>query len=89
MHAFEARRAFVQNIARGESAISVAEAALQIAAEDDAIVSHSTVRLPIKVWQAPADQLCACSPVYDQACAKGFIRVFLWSCCCCSPSCRE
>ena len=59
LHAFEARRAFVQNIARGESAISVAEAALQIAAEDDAIVSHSTVRLPIKVRQALADQLAA------------------------------
>ena len=49
VHAFEARRAFSNNIAQGEAALNVAEAALQIAAEDDAIVSHSTVRLPIQV----------------------------------------
>ncbi len=52
MHAFDARRAFLLNISQGESALSVAEAALQIAAEDDAIVSHSTVRLPIQASAA-------------------------------------
>ncbi len=52
VHAFDARRAFLLNISQGESALSVAEAALQIAAEDDAIVSHSTVRLPIQASAA-------------------------------------
>lgn len=41
------------NISQGESSLSVAEAALQIAAEDDAIVSHSTVKLPIQASAPP------------------------------------
>ncbi|CAL8467605.1 g7143 [Coccomyxa elongata] len=45
--AWQARRAFVINVARGESGINLAEAALQVAAEDDAIVSHSSVQLPV------------------------------------------
>lgn len=47
VHAFEARKAFVQNIAHGEAAINLADAAFQIAAEDDALVSHSSVKLPV------------------------------------------
>lgn len=35
--AFEARLAFARNIARGEAGVNLAEAALQVAAEDDAI----------------------------------------------------
>jgi hypothetical protein len=37
MHAYEARRAFLQIISKGEGLASPAEAALQIAAEDDAL----------------------------------------------------
>lgn len=47
LHAFEARQAFVQNIASGEAGINLADAALSICAEDDALVSHSSVKLPV------------------------------------------
>lgn len=47
LHAFEARQAFVQNLASGEAGINLADAALAICAEDDALVSHSSVKLPV------------------------------------------
>ena len=47
MHAFLARKRFAQCVQKGESGINLAEAALAIGAEDDALVSHSTVQLPI------------------------------------------
>lgn len=81
VHAFEARRAFSNNIAQGEAALNVAEAALQIAAEDDAIVSHSTVRLPIQV-----DAFCHCSSNVMTAtilflhCFIECLRNIWWSC---------
>lgn len=50
LHAFEARQAFVKNIASGEAGINLAEAALAIAAEDDALVSHSSVKLPVQAY---------------------------------------
>lgn len=50
LHAFEARQAFVQNIASGEAGINLADAALAISAEDDALVSHSSVKLPVKAY---------------------------------------
>ena len=36
-HAYHARRAFAENIKRGEGGIQLADAALLVAAEDDAI----------------------------------------------------
>ena len=39
--------------------INLAEAALQVAAEDDAIVSHSTVRLPIQSFLQRIDRLAS------------------------------
>ena len=39
--------------------INLAEAALQIAAEDDAIVSHSTVQLPIQSFLRRIDRLAS------------------------------
>ena len=36
-HAWEARQAFLANVAAGEAALDLADAALQIAAEDDAL----------------------------------------------------
>ncbi|CAK0760877.1 hypothetical protein CVIRNUC_002808 [Coccomyxa viridis] len=59
VHAWEARRAFVETVAKGESGINLAEAALQVAAEDDAIVSHSTVRLPIQSFLQRIDRLAS------------------------------
>ena len=50
MHSFEARQAFVRNIAHGEAGINLADAAFQIAAEDDALVSHSSVKLPVQQY---------------------------------------
>ena len=47
IHSYEARLAFVNNIAHGEAGINLADAAFQIAAEDDALVSHSSVKLPV------------------------------------------
>ena len=52
VHAWRARRAFAENVARGESGINLAEAALQVAAEDDALVSHSTVPLPVQSFHS-------------------------------------
>lgn len=50
-HAYEARQALLQNVARGEARINLADAAFQIAAEDDAIASHAVVSLPIASYQ--------------------------------------
>lgn len=50
VHSFEARQAFVRNIAHGEAGINLADAAFQIAAEDDALVSHSSVKLPVQQY---------------------------------------
>ena len=40
-------QALLTNFARGEARLDIADAALQIAAEDDAIVTHSPVPLPV------------------------------------------
>ncbi|KAK9816720.1 hypothetical protein WJX72_004217 [[Myrmecia] bisecta] len=47
LHAYAARQQFAQQCAQGEAGINLAEAALHISAEDDALVSHSTVPLPV------------------------------------------
>ena len=46
LHAFEARQQYALEVQKGESGINLAAAALAVSAEDDALVSHSTVRLP-------------------------------------------
>jgi hypothetical protein len=60
-HSRHARKAFLSAISAGEGAMNLAEAALQIAAEDDALVSHSSVQLPVasfrKRLQRLADEL--------------------------------
>ncbi|KAL4421748.1 hypothetical protein ABPG77_009731 [Micractinium sp. CCAP 211/92] len=50
-HAYEARHAFMRCIAEGEASVDLAAAALYVAAEDDALVSHSTVQLPVEAYQ--------------------------------------
>ena len=50
LHAYEARQAFVKNIMNGEASLDLADAAFQIAAEDDALVSHSSVKLPVQSY---------------------------------------
>ena len=52
LHAWDARHRFTTNISRGEAEINLADAALQIAAEDDALVSHSSVPLPVPAFLA-------------------------------------
>ncbi|MEW5309104.1 MAG: hypothetical protein WDW38_001013 [Sanguina aurantia] len=47
VHAFEARQAFATLLVDGEHKLMLAEASLQITAEDDALASHSTVRFPV------------------------------------------
>ena len=42
-----------------DAGINLAEAALQVAAEDDAIVSHSSVRLPIQSFLQRIDRLAS------------------------------
>jgi hypothetical protein len=42
-------QALLSNFAAGEARLDVADAALQIGAEDDALVSHSPVALPVPV----------------------------------------
>lgn len=56
-YAWKARQAFARNVARGEGRISLAETCLHIAAEDDAIVSHSSVELPVQSFLARLDAL--------------------------------
>lgn len=41
MHAYEARRAFLECISKGEASIDLAAAALHLAAEDDALGAPS------------------------------------------------
>ncbi|GAB4816397.1 hypothetical protein N2152v2_003443 [Parachlorella kessleri] len=57
VHAYEARMAFLRNISRGEAAVDLADAALQIAAEDDALVSHSSVKLPVEAFHSRLERL--------------------------------
>ena len=59
IHAYEARQGFLDVIAKGEAGIRLADAALQVAAEDDAIISHSTVKLPVKSFQGRISRLVA------------------------------
>ncbi len=59
IHAYEARQGFLDIIEKGEAGISLADAALQVAAEDDAIISHSTVKLPVKAFQGRISRLAA------------------------------
>lgn len=47
--------AFLENISAGEACVDLAMAALQIAAEDDAIVSHSSVKLPVEAFSKRID----------------------------------
>jgi len=56
-HSREARKAFLAAISQGEGAINLAEAALQIAAEDDALVSHSSVKLPVAAFRQRLQRL--------------------------------
>ncbi|KAI7836487.1 hypothetical protein COHA_009639 [Chlorella ohadii] len=51
LHAYEARQAFLRCIQQGEGLLELSAAALHIAAEDDALVSHSTVKLPVPSYQ--------------------------------------
>ena len=50
-HAYEARQSLLRNVSRGEARMNLADAALQIAAEDDAIASHAVVPLPVASYQ--------------------------------------
>ena len=59
MHAWEARQAFLRSIAAGEAAVDLAAAALHVAAEDDALVSHSTVQLPVAAYQQRLQRMAA------------------------------
>ncbi|KAK9826657.1 hypothetical protein WJX74_008333 [Apatococcus lobatus] len=59
IHAHEARQGFLDIIEKGEAGIRLADAALQVAAEDDAIISHSTVKLPVKSFQSRIARLAA------------------------------
>jgi hypothetical protein len=64
IHAHEARQQFAAEVQKGESGINLAAAALAVSTEDDALVSHSTVKLPaltflkrIQVISADLDRL--------------------------------
>jgi hypothetical protein len=56
-HSREARKAFLAAISQGEGAMNLAEAALQIAAEDDALVSHSSVKFPVASFRQRLQRL--------------------------------
>uniref|UniRef100_A0A061S4C7 Protein SirB1 N-terminal domain-containing protein n=1 Tax=Tetraselmis sp. GSL018 TaxID=582737 RepID=A0A061S4C7_9CHLO len=56
-HTYEARRAFAECIRLGEARTNLAEAALHVAAEDDAIVSHSAVRFPTEAYLARVSKM--------------------------------
>mmetsp|Transcript_19795 Transcript_19795/g.59797 ORF Transcript_19795/g.59797 Transcript_19795/m.59797 type:complete len:513 (+) Transcript_19795:154-1692(+) len=56
-HAYEARQSLLATVAKGEARMDLAEAALQIAAEDDAIASHTVVRLPVGSYRQRLNKL--------------------------------
>lgn len=51
VHAYEARKRFVDCIRHGAANVDLAEAALAVCAEDDALVTHSTVKFPIEAYR--------------------------------------
>ncbi|EFN51564.1 expressed protein [Chlorella variabilis] len=74
-HAYQARQAFLRSIQAGEAAVNLAAAALHIAEEDDALVSHSTVQLPVASYQQRLQRLAAdfaqqCLPEAEQRWAQ-------------------
>lgn len=85
-HAYEARQAFLTAVSCSEARMNLAEAALQISAEDDAIASHTVVRLPVSAYHQRliklaegAEQTLAAlpadSPLETQVQA---VELFLW-----------
>lgn len=62
-NAWKARVDFAAQLARGEAGVRLAEAAMLIVAEDDAIASHSTVAFPVDAWlgriQRMADEVAS------------------------------
>ena len=52
-----ARRAFLRAIAVGDAAMDQAEACLQIAAEDDALVTNTSVQLPVEAFRKRLEKL--------------------------------
>eukprot|EP00873_Tetraselmis_striata_P010348 jgi/Tetstr1/430612/TSEL_020409.t1 len=56
-HTFESRRRFAECVQRGEAGVNLAEAALHIAAEDDAIVSHSAVAFPVDAYLGRVERM--------------------------------
>eukprot|EP00892_Ulva_mutabilis_P009514 jgi/Ulvmu1/6935/UM032_0013.1 len=59
VHAYEARRVFIESIMHGEPQADIVKAALAVAAEDDAIATHSTVPFPVKAWRQRIQRLAA------------------------------
>ncbi|PRW20351.1 hypothetical protein C2E21_9056 [Chlorella sorokiniana] len=59
LHAYDARQAFLRCIQQGEGLLELSAAALHIAAEDDALVSHSTVQLPVPSYQQRLQRMAA------------------------------
>lgn len=85
-HAHEARQAFLTAVSCSEARMDLAEAALQISAEDDAIASHTVVRLPVDTYHKRlvklaegAAQALAALPADSSAAAQvKAVEKFLW-----------
>lgn len=56
-------QALLRNFAAGEARLDVADAALQIGAEDDALVSHSPVALPVPACPLTVTSLLLLQPL--------------------------
>lgn len=54
---FDARAGFLQQLRAGEARMRMAEAALHVCAEDDALVSNSPVALPVESFLQCLDAL--------------------------------
>lgn len=59
LHAYQARQQYALEVQKGESGINLAAAALAVSAEDDALVSHSTVKLPEETFLKRIDVFSA------------------------------
>ena len=57
IHAADARLQFLLQISQGENFIDLAEAAFMIAAEDDALATNSSVKLPVDHIKARLERL--------------------------------
>lgn len=74
-HWSEFRLRFLAELEKGESRASLTELSLLVAAEDDALMSHSSVKFPVEAYSKRLEKLTSDFEVWlDSSCADGACR---------------